>query len=280
MMFRSLRYFVAVYEELSFSAASKRCFVAQPSISSAIQQLENDLDCILFVRHPKGVTPTYSGEALYRKAIAVLAGIRDIQETFKQGIKSTPLKLALSPFLGSERVSLIVKSLIDSVDGLELTLVDATDEYNARIVSSTQVNPNEVFQKLWTDHYVLGLPKGHPLTGLKSIPLEALNNVSLISRQPCDIQDSWHFAIQNKGINLVVRATVKTEEYALDLVAAGLGISIVPFYSTAKRDDIVTRPLSGIELERIIGVAYPVNNALSPEILNAIELAKQQMGVD
>ena len=73
-------------------------------------------------------------------------------------------------------------------------------------------------------------------------------------------------------------ATVKTEEYALDLVAAGLGVSIVPFHSTVKRDDIVTRPLSGIELERIIGVSYPANNALAPEILKAIELAKQQMG--
>ena len=148
MMFRSLRYFVAVYEELSLSAASKRCFVAQPSISSAIQQLETDLDCILFVRHPKGVTPTHAGEALYPKALSVLAGIHDIQQSFKEGVQSKPLKLALSPFLGSDRVSLIVKSLIDSVEGLELTLVDASEDYHARIVSSTQVGSHEVFQKL------------------------------------------------------------------------------------------------------------------------------------
>ena len=80
MELRSLRYFVAVYEEHSLSAASKRCFVAQPSISAAIQQLENKLDCQLFVRHSKGVTPTPQGTQLYTQACRVLDDIQSIQQ--------------------------------------------------------------------------------------------------------------------------------------------------------------------------------------------------------
>lgn len=274
MMFRSLRYFVAVYEELSFSAASKRCFVAQPSISSAIQQLESDLDCPLFVRHAKGVTPTPAGEALYPKALNVLSDINDIKGLFKAGTERIPLKLALSPFLGSERVSEIVKTLIDSVSNLELTLVDIDDPCDARVVSINQCDTEEIFQRLWVDQYVLVLPKDHPLTALKTIPLEALNNVAFISRQPCDIDDSWRFALQEKGLDLNIRATVKTEEYALDLVAAGLGVSVVPYYSTQKRDDIVTREVADVKLERVIGFSYPKKHALSADILKAVHTAK------
>ena len=43
MDLRALKYFVAVVEQKSFSGAAKACFIAQPSISSAIQQLEQEL---------------------------------------------------------------------------------------------------------------------------------------------------------------------------------------------------------------------------------------------
>ncbi len=72
MEFRNLRDFFAVYEGHSLSAASKRCFVIQPSISTALQQLESKLECQLFLRHSKGVTPTPEGTRLYRHACRIL----------------------------------------------------------------------------------------------------------------------------------------------------------------------------------------------------------------
>ncbi len=275
MLFRSLRYFIAVYEELSFSGASKRCFVAQPSISSAMQQLENELDCQLFVRHAKGVTPTPAAEALYPKACDVLSRVSDIKTLARKTVTKVPLRLALSPFLGSERVSEIVKTLLDSVSGLELTLVDIDEPCDVRILSVSQVSENEVFKRLWVDHYVLALPEDHPLAALKTIPIEALNNVSFISRKPCDINELWNFTVQEKSLELNVRATVKTEEYSLDLVAAGLGVSLVPYHSAQSRQDIAIRPVADIKLERVIGFAYPKQHALSADILQAIYTAKQ-----
>ncbi|MCH8538430.1 MAG: LysR family transcriptional regulator, partial [Alkalimonas sp.] len=54
MDIRHLKYFVAVYEQGSVSAASRQCFIAQPSLSAAIRQLEQQLDVTLFKRLPKG----------------------------------------------------------------------------------------------------------------------------------------------------------------------------------------------------------------------------------
>ena len=65
MDMRELRYFIAVFEECNLTAAAKRSFVSQPSISVAIADLEQELGTTLFIRHKKGVTPTASADDLY-----------------------------------------------------------------------------------------------------------------------------------------------------------------------------------------------------------------------
>ncbi|MCJ8339410.1 MAG: LysR family transcriptional regulator [Pseudomonadales bacterium] len=270
MDFRSLRYFVAVYEEHSFSAAAKRCFVAQPSISGAVQQLESELECALFVRHSKGITPTTEGTALYPKACQVLADVQQIKQQFQENPEQLSFKLALLPFLSGKRVSKLIQKLMQTLPNLDLTLVDANAEADARIISQTVLQKDEIFHKLWVDRYVLAVPLQHPLTKESSVSLEQLNNCSFISRSPCDIIDSWQFAIAKRGLNLKVKATVKTEEYALDLVAAGLGVSIVPLHSLDGRADLSFCEISDLQLERVVGLAYSKNTPVAPSLLAAI----------
>jgi DNA-binding transcriptional LysR family regulator len=68
-----LRYFVTVSEEGQITRAARRLHIAQPALSQALAQLEAELDIVLFVRHPRGVTLTPAGEAFLVKARAALA---------------------------------------------------------------------------------------------------------------------------------------------------------------------------------------------------------------
>ncbi|MGM1053882.1 MAG: LysR family transcriptional regulator [Pseudomonadota bacterium] len=72
MEFRQLSYFVAVVETGSISAASRRVHIAQPALTRQIRLLEEDLDVRLFQRHARGVQPTVAGRALYEEAIQLL----------------------------------------------------------------------------------------------------------------------------------------------------------------------------------------------------------------
>jgi len=267
---------MAVYEELSLTAAAKRCFVAQPSISSAIQELESELNCQLFIRHTKGVTPSQAGNNLYPYASKVVGDIQAINDLFKAPAVKIALKLALMPFLSGQRISLILKDLL--VQGLDLTIVDLSETADARIISSNLLAENEIFHKLWRDEYVLAMPVGHPLSLLGSVPLKMLNGIAFISRKPCDVDDAWKFAVQKSGVSVDIKATVKTEQYALDLVAAGLGISLVPSHSTGIRSDIVTCEMSDLKLERIVGLAYNKDHPLPAELLTAIGNVKDRIG--
>lgn len=72
MEFRQLSYFVAVVETGSISAASRRVHIAQPALTRQIRLLEEDLDVRLFQRQARGVLPTVAGRALYEEAIQLL----------------------------------------------------------------------------------------------------------------------------------------------------------------------------------------------------------------
>ncbi|MFF0561685.1 LysR family transcriptional regulator [Streptomyces sp. NPDC004266] len=72
MELRTLRYFVAVAEELHFGRAATRLHMSQPPLSRAIKQLEADVGALLFARSPTGVTLTAVGSVLLDEARALL----------------------------------------------------------------------------------------------------------------------------------------------------------------------------------------------------------------
>lgn len=80
MELRTLRYFVAVAEELHFGRAAVRLRMTQPPLSRAIKQLETDLGCVLLLRSPTGVALTPAGVLLHEEACALLAQADQMRE--------------------------------------------------------------------------------------------------------------------------------------------------------------------------------------------------------
>ncbi len=277
MDLRALRYFEAVYEERSISAAARCCYVAQPSVSAAIQQLEDTLGVQLFVRNSRGVTATEAGERLYPLSRKLTGEAQAITRLFADKPRPEPFRLGLMRSLGTERMSQLLKELTASLEQLELTLVNPEEPCDARIIDRSELSPEEAFQPLWQDHFCLALPVGHELSLKDQLEISDLVGLPFINRSPCIMLDQLKRALHVTGGDFAVRANIRTIEYALGLVSAGVGAALVPDWgSIRQRDDIVTREFREIELVLDIGLAWPKNQPQSPPLVQLAELCRQR----
>ncbi|MBX2805177.1 MAG: LysR family transcriptional regulator, partial [Hyphomicrobiales bacterium] len=96
---RQLRYFEALARHRHFRLAAEHCAVTQPALSTQIQELEQELGVELVERRYKNVKLTAAGEEVSRRALRILAEVRDLGEYVKTriGALNGPLHLGVIP---------------------------------------------------------------------------------------------------------------------------------------------------------------------------------------
>ncbi|WDD98483.1 LysR family transcriptional regulator [Thalassomonas actiniarum] len=257
MDLRSLQYFVAVFEKRSFSAAAKTCYVAQPSISAAVAQLEQHLNTSLFNRHARGVNPTNSGDKLYPLAKQLIGQADAIKTVFTERSVKQPFYLGVTKGLGVKRMSALLKDFTSAEQQVELTLVPHTEPCDARIIIKEELKEQETHWSLWQEDYLLALPYNHILSLQDSIKLRDLDGLPFIQRTPCTEWDTLSDALTLEGISVDTRAKIQTIDYALGLVQAGLGCALVPAHpEIISKTDVVFKPIEGLRLMRETILAY------------------------
>src|SRR5919201_5950769 len=188
MDIRELRYFSAVFGERSLTAAARRCFVSQPSISAAIANLEAELGTTLFIRHKKGVAPTASAEQFHVLARRIIDEADAAKNLFRKPMTQKALTLGLLRTLDQARTIALLKPLTGNTD-LALRLVGAGEKADARIVARTMIGASEHFIPLWSERYVAALPPSHPLTLKETLRTTDFAGVPMIDRCHCEQQE-------------------------------------------------------------------------------------------
>ena len=99
MKFQQLKFFVAVYEEGSFSAGAARMNATQSGLSMHVRELEKRYDVVLFERSSAGVEPTETGRQFYKEAIAVLSASEVAKDKLRElsGVLSDHISIGLMP---------------------------------------------------------------------------------------------------------------------------------------------------------------------------------------
>ncbi|MFT5757180.1 MAG: DNA-binding transcriptional LysR family regulator [Alteromonadaceae bacterium] len=257
MELRSLKYFQAVYELGSLSAAARACFISQPSITSAIQQLESNLKVSLFVRHARGVLPTSAADKLYPLAKEMADNAKSISHLFSDSPKAVPLRLGIMRSLGAQRMSFLLKNISEKVNNLEITLVEPEEPCDARVVLAQSVTSNESFVPIWQDNYQLAVPRSWPIAKKTTIDIADLEGIPFISRAPCDALNKLTNVMNNASIYFQPRANIKTIEYAWQLVCAGIGAALLPdWQEIIDAEELSLIPIKNIDLIKHIGLAF------------------------
>ncbi|TGG92808.1 LysR family transcriptional regulator [Natronospirillum operosum] len=277
MDMRALRYFLATYKAGSVSGAARHCHVAQPSISAALAQLEDELGTALFERHTKGVRPTAAGQRLYPMAAGLLADSAAIVQSFREPDQRQPLTLGLMRSLGAQRMSGWLQRLLQVGDRLELTLVNPEEPCDARIITASMCAPHERFEPIWQDAYRLALPAGHPLTLKPRLALADLNGQPFIIREHCEANAHFVQALHQLQITVQPRAHLRTIEYSRALVQANVGLALMPDWKEHRElTDMVLVELTDWQCTVEVGLATGPD--LAPALAEPLLHACSQIG--
>ena len=124
MTSRELEYIKTVADEKSISAAARKLYIAQPSLSQSLQRIEENLDAHLFNRTPSGLTLTYAGKRCYQMACQVLKIYSDFETEISdiKQLKSGRIVMGTTNHLGTVILPKILPEFKTNSPSIELDI--------------------------------------------------------------------------------------------------------------------------------------------------------------
>jgi DNA-binding transcriptional LysR family regulator len=248
MELRHLRYFVAVAEERHITRAAERLGIQQPPLSQQIRALETELQVQLFRRKPRGVELTQAGEALFAEAEAILRQVDEAVTAARRTARGEAGRFALG-FTSSASFHPVVPQLIrdyrETHPGVALSLEESgTGELVAALLDErldaafvrSPIGPAEgiAVDSVLEEAMVAALPAGHKLAaGPAGRPLALaalMAETFILYRRPLGpgLYDAIIAACQRAGYSPTIGQEAPRMLATLSLVAAGLGVTLVP----------------------------------------------------
>jgi DNA-binding transcriptional LysR family regulator len=265
MELRHLRYFTAVVECNGYREASRRLHIAQPSISEAVSDLEDELGLKLFSRTHRNARVTAEGEIFYADAVRILQQAETAILTAKRAALGKIGKLAIG-FIGSATLSFLpdlirrykleypnVKLSLHDLYPVELDKACDRGEIDIAITRtlSLERSKNRQSRVLLRDPLVAVFPRSRKLKS-KKIRLADLANERFIlfHRQGAPaVFDTIVGACRSQGFSPRVENEPNSMQTTLSLVEAEEGIAIVPASTSNLRSN-------GVQFVRLVPDLY------------------------
>ncbi|MEU4829602.1 LysR family transcriptional regulator [Streptosporangium sp. NPDC023615] len=258
---RDLRYFVAVAEELSFTrAATERLFIAQPSLSRQIRQLEQSMRTRLFERDRRTVALTAAGAALLPVARQIITQWEDAQRAVAAAREDRILVVGFQTRIGRG----IVPSITEALPGHDLrfrqvpwsdpTVGLGDGQADVAVAWLPFPGGDYDWKVVSTEERWVALPSGHRLASRDKIEFAELEAEAFVAMPVSSgpMRDFW-LADEQRSAPAVVGAEAQTAEEAFEVVASGRAVVLISEGNAGlyRRDDVVCLPVSGLPPSRL-----------------------------
>lgn len=241
MNLRDLGYLVALAEHRHFGRAAEACFVSQPTLSTQIRKLEEELGVTLVERAPRKVMLTPAGRDIAERARRIVADVEQMKEAARRSRdpEAGTVRLGIFPTLGPYLLPHVVPRIRARFPRLELLLVEEkSPEILSRLRSggldagllALPVHDDQLHAEfLFEEPFLLAVSKDHPLASRESLRLHELKDERLLLLEDghClrdQALDVCHMA--GAGENAGFQAT--SLETLRQMVAAGVGVTLLP----------------------------------------------------
>ncbi|ATD67034.1 MULTISPECIES: DNA-binding transcriptional regulator OxyR [Luteimonas] len=241
MNLRDLRYLIALADHRHFGRAAAACFVSQPTLSTQVRKLEEELGVILIERAPRKVMLTPIGVQVVERARGIVADVQQMKEVARrsQDPEAGAIRLGIFPTLGPYLLPHVVPAIRERFPQLELLLTEEkSDLLLARLregrldaaVLALPVNDEQMHaEALFEEPFVLAVPQAHPLAGRHSITLDTIADQRLLL-----LEDGHCLRDQALDVCHLAGASEKSGfqgtslETLRQMVAANVGVTLLP----------------------------------------------------
>jgi len=270
MNLQELRYLVAIAEHRHFGRAAESCKVSQPTLSSQIKKLEDELGVTLLERTNKRVDMTPVGSQVLAHAKRALAEAGQMEAVARAARDPLvgPLKLGVIPTVAPYLMPLILEPLKQGFPGLTVELWEdqtralveglRNHRLDAALLATETEAPEITEIELYDEPLLAALPRNHRLAGAKKVNEEALTDELLVladghclstqALAACGARHAAHgmgSGHVRSGLQGSMQAA--TLETLVNLVAAGYGATLIPALAAGSlgQRGIVLLPLAG-----------------------------------
>ena len=241
MNLRDLKYLVALADHKHFGRAAAACYVSQPTLSTQIKKLEDELGVPLVERAPRKVMLTPAGRDAAERARRIVAEVEQMKEAARrsQDPEAGTVRLGMFPTLGPYLLPHVVPRIRARFPHLELLLVEEKSDVllsrlregklDAGLLALPVADDQLHTEFLFEEPIVLAVPESHPLAQRGSLTLAELSHQQLLL-----LEDGHCLREQALDVCRLSGANEKSEFRATSLetlrqmVAADVGITLLP----------------------------------------------------
>lgn len=286
MNLRALHYFTALAELRHFRKAAERCHVSQPTLSTQIKKLEEELGADLLERNAKKLLLTPVGEQVLVHARQILSEAQTIKRIARGADDpfSGPISLGVFPTLAPYFLPHIIPKVRQAFPNLHLQLFEEKTEEVMDMLSAGQVDatlvalpiPGDQWQiePLFDEPFVVVVPSQHRLAKKKAITASDLSQETLLLLEDghC-FRDQALEVCQLTGAQEDVDFQGSSLETLRYMVAANSGLTLLPILSTKPpippTENIVVRPFVEPTPKRTIALVWR-QSSLRYELLHSL----------
>jgi LysR family hydrogen peroxide-inducible transcriptional activator len=280
MNLRDLKYLVALADHRHFGRAAEASFVSQPTLSTQIRKLEDELGVALVERAPRRVMLTPVGLDIAERARRVIAEVEQMAEIARRSRdpEAGTVRLGLFPTLGPYLLPHVVPRLRARFPRLELLLVEEkTDQILARLrdgrldagLLALPIHDDQLHvEPLFDEPFLLAVPRSHELARRPALRMRDLDDAHLL------LLEEGH-CLRDQALDVCRRAgAVEREgfratslETLRQMVAAGVGITLLPVLAVQPpvpaSTDIALLPFQGEPPHRRIAMVWRRSSAMA-----------------
>ncbi len=292
MNLRDLRYLVALADLRHFGRAAEACHVSQPTLSTQVRKLEEELGVTLVERAPRQVMLTPSGKDIVARARRVLAEVEQMRETARRSAdpEAGSVRLGLFPTLGPYLLPHIVSDIRARFPRLELLLVEEKTELllgllregriDAAVLALPLHDDGLEVEFLFEEPFVLALPAAHPLANHKELSLAEISHEHLLLLEDghC-LRDQALEVCQLAGAGEKEGFRATSLETLRQMVAAGVGITLLPMLAVKPpvplSENIRLLPFRAPAPSRRLAMVWRRSSAMTPFLRELAALLRQ-----